>query len=283
VAARQICLSGSFKSAQENLMSTVIYEVSDHVATLTLNRPESLNALNLAMIDDLRTTTARAAFDPGVRAVVLRGAGDHFMAGGDLKWFRDQLAMSPQQRQTRFEELIAAVHTSILNLKSMPKPAIAAVHGAVAGFGMSLMMACDLVVAADNAYFTLAYSNIALSPDGGATWSLPRQVGLKQAMEIALLGDRFDATRARELGLVNRVVPLAQLTDETEALAQRLAAGPAAALARTKALLNQSLDTALEAQLHAEQRAFAACGAHPDFNEGLAAFFERRKASYDRG
>jgi 2-(1,2-epoxy-1,2-dihydrophenyl)acetyl-CoA isomerase len=163
------------------------------------------------------------------------------MAGGDLKWFRDQLALSPQERQLRFEEMIAAVHASILNLKGMGKPAIAAVHGAVAGFGMSLMMACDLVVAADNAYFTLAYSNIALSPDGGATWSLPRQVGLKQAMEIALLGDRFDAARALELGLLNRVVPLAQLPVATQALAQRLAAGPAAALARTKALLNQSL------------------------------------------
>jgi enoyl-CoA hydratase/carnithine racemase len=116
-----------------------------------------------------------------------------------------------QERQQRFEALIAAVHGSVLTLKGMGKPAIAAVHGAVAGFGMSLMMACDLVVAADNAYFTLAYSNIALSPDGGATWSLPRQVGLKQAMEIALLGERFDAARARELGLINRVVALADL------------------------------------------------------------------------
>lgn len=264
-------------------MSTVLYELSDHVATLTLNRPQSLNALNLAMIDDLRQMSARAAFDREVRAVVLRGAGDHFMAGGDLKWFRDQLALSPEERQLRFEEMIAAVHASILNLKSMGKPAIAAVQGAVAGFGMSLMMACDLVVAADNAYFTLAYSNIALSPDGGATWSLPRQVGLKQAMEIALLGDRFDAARALDLGLLNRVVPLAQLPVATQALAQRLAAGPAAALARTKALLNQSLATSLETQLHAEQRAFAACGADPDFSEGLAAFFERRPASYDRG
>lgn len=264
-------------------MSTVLYELSDHVATLTLNRPQSLNALNLAMIEDLRQMSARAAFDPAVRAVVLRGAGDHFMAGGDLKWFRDQLALSPQERQLRFEEMIAAVHASILNLKGMGKPAIAAVHGAVAGFGMSLMMACDLVVAADNAYFTLAYSNIALSPDGGATWSLPRQVGLKQAMEIALLGDRFDAARALDLGLLNRVVPLAQLPVATQALAQRLAAGPAAALARTKVLLNQSLAASLETQLYAEQRAFAACGAHPDFNEGLAAFFERRPASYDRG
>ncbi len=264
-------------------MSTVIYEVSEQVATLTLNRPESLNALNLAMIEDLRKSSARAAFDPGVRAVVVRGSGEHFMAGGDLKWFRDQLALPAHERQRDFEEMLAAVHASILTLKGMGKPAIAAVQGAVAGFGMSLMMACDLVLAAENAYFTLAYSNIALSPDGGATWSLPRQVGLKQAMEIALLGDRFDAARALALGLVNRVVPLAQLATETAALAQRLAAGPAAALAHTKALLNQSLGTSLAAQLQAEQRAFAACGADADFSEGLAAFFERRQASYDRG
>ena len=136
------------------------------------------------------------------------------------------------------------------------------------------------MVAADNAYFTLAYCHIALSPDGGATWSLPRQVGLKQAMEIALLGDRFDATRARELGLINRLVPLAELSAETLKLAQRLAAGPAEALGRTKALINQSLDHSLPAQLLAEQRAFAACGAHADFSEGLAAFFEKRKGRF---
>lgn len=261
-------------------MTTVTYAVQDHIATLTLNRPESLNALNLAMIDDLRTTTARAAFDPLVRAVIVRGAGEHFMAGGDLKWFREQLALPPGERQPRFEQTIAAVHASILNLKSMNKPVVAAVQGAVAGFGLSLMMAADFALAAEGAYFTLAYSNIALSPDGGATWSLPRQVGLKQAMEIALLGDRFDVARARELGLINRVVPVDQLDAEALKLAQRLAAGPAEALARTKALLNQSLDNSLEAQLVAEQRSFAACGVNPDFAEGLAAFFEKRKARY---
>lgn len=263
-------------------MPAVIYEVQDDIATLTLNRPASLNALNLAMIDDLRASTARAAFDPAVRVVIVRGAGEHFMAGGDLKWFRDQLALPPDERQARFEETIAAVHASILSLKGMSKPVIAAVQGAVAGFGLSLMMAADLVLAADSAYFTLAYSNIALSPDGGATWSLPRQVGLKQAMEIALLGDRFDAARALELGLVNRVVPLAELDASTLKLAQRLAAGPAEALARTKALLNRSLDNSLETQLVAEQRSFAACGAHPDFGEGLAGFFEKRKPVYEK-
>ncbi|MBN8456075.1 MAG: enoyl-CoA hydratase/isomerase family protein [Candidatus Accumulibacter sp.] len=263
-------------------MSTVSYEVSDHVAILTLNRPQALNALDLAMIEDLREATARAAFAPEVRAVLLRAAGDHFMAGGDLRWFREQVAQPAEQRQLRFERVIADVHFAILNLKNMPKPVVAAVQGAVAGFGMSLMMACDLVVAADDAYFTLAYSNIALSPDGGATWSLPRQVGLKQAMEIALLGERFDAGRARELGLLNRVVPLPQLSSVALELAQRLASGPTGALARTKALLNQSLATSLAAQLQAEQQAFAACAAEADFGEGLAAFFERRPAAYAR-
>ncbi len=258
-------------------MTAVLYEITDAVATLTLNRPDSLNALNLDMIDELREATSRAAFDPEVRAVLLCGAGEHFMAGGDLKWFREQLVLPPSARQARFEALIAAVHASVLNLNGMNKPVVAAVQGAVAGFGLSLMLAADLVVAADSAYFTLAYSNIALSPDGGATWSLPRQVGLKQAMEIALLGERFDAARARELGLVNRVVAAGDLAPEANKLVRRLASGPAAALARTKSLLNQSFDRTLESQLVAEQRAFAACGAHPDFSEGLAGFFEKRK------
>ena len=261
-------------------MAAVTYEVQGSIATLTLNRPESLNALNLEMIADLQAASSRAAFDPSIRALIVCGAGEHFMAGGDLKWFRQQLALPAQERQARFEELIAAVHASILRFKGMNKPVIAAVQGAVAGFGLSLMLAADLVVAADNAYFTLAYCHIALSPDGGATWSLARQVGLKQAMEIALLGDRFDAARARELGLINRLVPLADLHAETLRLAQRLASGSAEALGRTKALLNQSHDNSLESQLLAEQRAFAACGAHPDFSEGLAAFFEKRPGRF---
>lgn len=263
-------------------MSAVIYEVCNHVATLTLNQPESLNAVNPAMIDALLATSSRAASDPSVRAVIVRGSGEHFMAGGDLKWFREQTTLSSENCRIRFEELIDAVHASVLNFKGMNKPVIAAVHGAVAGFGLSLMMAADLALAAENAYFTLAYSNIALSPDGGATWSLPRQVGLKQAMEIALLGERFDALRARELGLVNRVVALDQLQAETLKLAARLAARPATALGHTKALLNQSFDNSLETQLHAEQHFFAACAAHSDFAEGLASFFEKRRPVYGK-
>ncbi len=263
-------------------MSTVLYEVVDQVATLTLNRPDALNALDPAMIDALQATSSMAASDPDVRAVIIRGGGNHFMAGGDLKSFREQAALAPEDCRVHFESLIGTVNTAVHNFKTMNKPVIAAVHGAVAGFGLSLMMAADLALAADSAYFTLAYTNIALSPDGGATWSLPRQVGQKRAMEIALLGDRFDAARALELGLVNRIVPLAELNAEALKLARRLAVGPSTALAHTKALLNQSFDNSLEAQLLAEQHSFADCAVHSDFAEGLAGFFEKRKPVYSK-
>ena len=262
-------------------MTTVTYEVSDHVAHLTLNRPESLNALNLAMIEDLRLTTARAEVDPAVRAILISGSGEHFMAGGDLKWFREQLALPPQARQPLFERTIGDVHQTTLQLRRCGKPVVVAVRGAVAGFGLSLMLAADLALAAEDAYFTLAYSNIALSPDGGATWSLPRTVGMKRAMEIALLGDRFDAGQAMAWGMLNRVVPTTELLPQATKLARRLAAGPTEALASTKRLLNDSLGNSLAEQLHAEQRAFAACGVNPDFSEGLAAFFEKRRPAFN--
>lgn len=264
-------------------MSAVLYEVHEGVATLTLNRPQALNSLETTMARGLIQAARQAEFDPAVRVLVIRGAGKHFMAGGDLKWFREQLALPPEQRQPFFEQLLAELHMAILHFKRMGKPVVASVQGAVAGFGLSLMLAADLVVAADDAYFTMAYCHIGLSPDGGATWALPRMLGLKQAMEIALLGDRFDAARALELGLVNRVVPAAALAEETASLVGRLLAGPPQALARTKALLNQSLDNSLEAQLHAEQRAFAASGAEPDHAEGLNAFFEKRKPAFGKG
>lgn len=259
---------------------TVLYEVRDRVARLTLNRPQSLNALNLDMIEALRLASARAEADPEVRAILVAGAGEHFMAGGDLKWFREQLALPPQERQPLFERTISDVHQTTLQLRRCGKPVVAAVRGAVAGFGLSLMLAADLALAAEDAYFTLAYCNIALSPDGGATWSLPRTVGAKRAAEIALLGDRFDACQALAWGLVNRVVAGDELLPQAEKLALRLAAGPAEALASTKRLLNESLGNGLAEQLHAEQRAFAACGVNVDFGEGLAAFFEKRRPRF---
>lgn len=261
-------------------MSVLDLAVADGVATLTLNRPESLNALNLELIAALRDATARVEHDPAVRAVVIRGAGEHFMAGGDLKWFRSQLDHSAVERQAIYENVVESVQSVVLRLRRMDKPVIAAVRGAAAGFGLSLVLACDLAVASESAYFTLAYRHIALSPDGGATWTLPRLVGMKKAAEIALLGDRFDARAALDLGLINQVVAEAEFDAAVAKLARRLASGPREALGRTKALLQQAFETSFAEQLAVEQRDFAACAARPDFDEGLAAFFEKRAAKF---
>jgi 2-(1,2-epoxy-1,2-dihydrophenyl)acetyl-CoA isomerase len=260
---------------------TVLTATTGAVTTITLNRPKALNALNRELTLALRDAVFAAEADPAVRCVVIRG-GEHFMAGGDVKSFHERLAAQSSGAQTRaqFETFIHEVHAIILSMRRMPKPVVAGVSGAAAGFGMSLMMACDLVLAADTSYFTLAYVLIGTSPDGGSTFSLPRIVGAKKAMEIALLGERFDAATAERLGLVNRVVPAAALEAETQKLAARLATGPTAVYGRTKALLNASLNHPLEVQLQREAEAFSRSAAEPDFAEGVRAFVEKRKPQF---
>ncbi len=260
---------------------TLLLDIEDGIATLTLNRPEALNALNGARIAALGETVPRLETDPAVRCVVLRGAGEHFMAGGDLKEFLGHLDQPAEDRRRQFEAMIHRLHPTIIALRRMPKPVVASLRGAAAGFGLSLSLAADLAIAAEDAYFTLAYCLIGTSPDGGGSFHLPRIVGLRKAMEIALLGDRFDAAAAKDLGIVNWVVPAAALDAETAKLARRLAAGPARALANTKRLLNRSLDSPMEAQLQAEAESFAECAATADFAEGIAAFVEKRKPKYE--
>lgn len=258
----------------------VLTSTEGGVRTITMNRPKALNALNRDLTLGLRDAVFAAEQDAAVRCVVVRG-GEHFMAGGDLKWFHENLSQHPgPEIKVKFEGFIQEVHAMIVSLRRMPKPVLASVSGAAAGFGLSLVMACDLAIAADNSYYTLAYSLIGVSPDGGSTFALPRLVGAKKAAEIALLADRFDAATAERLGLVNRVVPAAQLEAETAKLAQRLAAGPTAVYGRTKALLQRSLDHSLETQLQREAESFAQCATEPDFAEGIRAFVEKRKPSF---
>jgi 2-(1,2-epoxy-1,2-dihydrophenyl)acetyl-CoA isomerase len=270
-----------FRSSEEAPMSdTVLLRNDGPVARVTLNRPEVLNALDPAMADGLLAAFERIEADPAIRVVVLAGAGPGFMAGGDIREFHGAMHLSPAVKRAHFGRFIHRVHPIILMMRRLPQPIIAAVHGAVAGIGMSLMMASDLAIASEDARFTLAYCHIGTSPDGASTFFLPRHVGSKKAMEIALLGERFDAAAALRLGLVNDVVPVEALGARVEALAVRLVGGPAAAYAETKRLLNGSPGAALETQLQAELEAFARCASTPDFAEGVAAFIERRPAKF---
>lgn len=258
-------------------MSDLIVSVENHVGTLTLNRPEVRNALSEEIVTGIRNALVAWERDPSVRAIVLQGAGDHFMSGGDVKRFGTMAALPPQERRTLFEQRIHNLHPLMYLMRRIRTPIVASVQGAAAGAGMSFMMCCDLVVAADTAFFTLAYINIGTSPDGGSTYFLPRIVGMKKAMEIALLGDRFDAKTAQQLGLVNYVVPASQLAAETKKLAERLASGPSHAIGNTKLLLNGSLGNTMESQLQAEGVSFADCAASRDWAEGVTAFGEKRK------
>ena len=250
------------------------------VATVTLNRPDALNTLDLAMMDALVECTAELARDDELRVVVLRGAGRHFMAGGDIRTFAAHLGEPPATRGARFQRMVEHLHAAIENLHRMPHPVICCVHGAVAGFGLSLMNACDLVIAADDAYFASAYRQIALTPDGGGSWSLPRLVGTRKAMEILLLGDRFSATEALALGIVNRVVPAAQLGTAADAMVRALAAGPVLALRNTKRLVRESMARTLSEQLQAEAASFGACAGTADFVEGITAFLGKRPPQF---
>ena len=261
--------------------NTILLTRDESVATLTLNRPAALNVLDLAMIDTLVAHTAALAADSTLRVVVLRGAGRHFMAGGDLRTFASRLDAQPAQRQAEFQRIVDRLHAAIEHLQRMPHAVIGAVQGAVAGFGLSLAGACDIVVAADDAYFSSAYRQIGLTPDGGGTWSLPRIVGLRKALEIYLLSERFDAREAWRIGLVNRVVEASMLDATVHGLAQSIATGPALALRNVKRLLRESFDHSLSQQLRAEADSFGQCAATDDFAEGIRAFFEKRPPRFE--
>ena len=258
-------------------MPSVVVERHEGVFEITLNRPEILNAVNRETIADLAAAVAEAAEDRAARAVLLRGTGTHFCAGGDITMFAELIRLAPAERQKALYRIVDTLHPLLIRMRHMPKPVVAAVQGAAAGFGLSLVLAADLALAAEDAVFTSGYIHLGTSPDGGLTGTLARTLGLKHAAELMLLGDRFDARRALALGLLNRVVPAETLAAEAAALAARLAAGPTHAYARTKALLQATLGDGFDAQLRRETESFAACAATKDFAEGVRAFLEKRR------
>jgi len=252
------------------------YALDAGIARIRFNRPQALNALDVPMAQAL-LDAVRAAQAANARVIVLSGEGRAFMAGGDLKTFHADL---PNAGATAMA-LIDPLHAALALLAQGDAPVLASLHGAVAGAGMSLALGADLAIASADTTFTMAYARIGASVDGGGTWALARAVGLKRAMEIALLSDPIDAATAANLGLVNRVVPAADLAVQTDALAQRLARGPTRAYGRIRRLLRGAYDRSYGETLDAERDAFVD-GTHTrDFAEGIRAFFDKRAAGFD--
>jgi len=254
---------------------TVLVEQADGIATVTLNRPDARNALDLVMREELEATLAGLEAEPAVRVLVLRGAGEHFCAGGDVKFMRAS-RMSASEGQQRVE----AMNRAILALARFRTPTIAMVDGYAVGAGCNLALACDLVIASDRARFGEVFARIGLIPDGGGIYLLPRRVGLARAKELVFTAEIIEAADAEQIGLVNRVVPIGELAAQIQALARRIAAGPPRAHAMAKSLLNRSFALDLETSLAWEGLAQGMMIESEDHREGLAAFFEKRSPRF---
>ncbi|HLZ73057.1 MAG TPA: enoyl-CoA hydratase-related protein [Dehalococcoidia bacterium] len=247
------------------------FEQDGGVATITLNRPEAFNSLNMAMAQELFDAAHRCDADPAIRAVLITGAGRAFCGGGDLKSFAAQ-ADTPRH----LKEVTTYLHGAISRLARSDKPTIAAVNGAAAGAGFSLMLACDLALAARSAKLTMAYTKAGLSPDGSSSFYLPRIVGMRRALELTLTNRVLSAEEAEDWGIVCRAVPDAELLPESRALAAQLAEGATLAFGKAKALLRGSFSESLETQMENETQAISELARTADYREGSAAFFEKR-------
>ena len=262
-------------------METVTLDRRGAELRIVLNRPDVMNAWDKQFGLDLLAAVELAAGDDGVRAVTITGAGRAFSSGADLRDVSGREARTPEGHVDLRRVLTERYHPIITTIRTMPKPVLAAVNGPAVGIGLSLALAADLVVAAESAYFTLAFVNIGLVPDGGSSLFVPSRVGLARATEMAMLGERVTAAQALDWGLINRVVPDAEFPDEVAKLRDRLAGGPTRSYAGTKRQLNHWLYTRMEEQLGLEadiQQEMAASG---DFAEGVAAFIEKRQAAFE--
>ena len=256
---------------------TIDLRVADGAARLTLNRPDSLNAWNEQFGRDLLDAVSSAAADDSVRAVLITGAGRAFSSGADLKEQRTDGGDGVPDLSLRLKELY---HPIILGIREMPKPVIAAVNGPAVGIGCSLALACDLILAAESAYFLLAFVNIGLVPDGGSTALLPARAGVARTVEMGMLGEKVPAAQALEWGIVNRVLPDESLAANAERMLEHLAKGPTVAYANFKRLINRQVYARMAEQLEAEADAQREQGQTQDFVEGVLAFVQKRQAEF---
>jgi 2-(1,2-epoxy-1,2-dihydrophenyl)acetyl-CoA isomerase len=260
---------------------TVIWEESGGVGRITLNRPETLNAWTAEFGGELKQVVNEEAADPGVRAVLVTGAGRGFSSGADLKAGFDP--HPDDGRPDVKKELHELYHPVIAGIRRLEKPVVAAVNGPAVGIGCSLALACDLVLAAESSYFGLAFVNIGLMPDGGSTLFVPAAVGKARAFQMALLGERISAQQALDWGLVNYVHPDDRLMDEANTLVEKLAAGPTRSYAGSKKALNQMLYPSMDDQLDLEAELQHALARTNDFMEGAMAFVEKREPAFTGG
>ena len=257
------------------MASPLRLEVSASVATITLNRPEAGNAVDVAMAEALLEAALHCAADKAVRCVILTGAGPMFCAGGDIKAFAEA-----DDAGTIIERITAPLHMAIARLTRMDKPLVTAINGAAAGAGFGLALLGDVALAARSAKFAVAYGALGVTPDAGTSWLLPRLVGLRHAQRLALCGERIDAAEAERIGLISRVVDDEALGAEAMVTAQKLAHQSASALRQTRALLHASYSSGFESQLEREAEAISTAARGIDGREGIAAFLAKRKPNF---
>ena len=260
---------------------TIVVRMQNSVGVLTLNRPESLNALTSEVGQEFKAAVTEVQAG-GARAVVLTGAGRAFCAGGDLREMQ-KIAQREGKVEAFFDEPLGLLNECIMMIRRTPLPFIAAVNGAASGGGCNLALACDLVIAGENARFNQAFIKIGLVPDCGGTFILPRLVGWKRATELMMTGDVITASRALEIGMINEVVADGDLLARAMAMAERLAQAPTAAIGRIKELLEASSTNDYGGQLELERKAQIQSGVTNDFREGVAAFIEKRPPRFSGG
>ncbi|HVN89395.1 MAG TPA: enoyl-CoA hydratase-related protein [Candidatus Binataceae bacterium] len=259
-------------------MAVVNLEVRDHVAYLTLNRPEAANALNCEMAQELEEASLKCEEDPNIRAVLMTGAGKLFCGGGDLKSFASQ---PPAELPGHLKKVTMYLHTAIQRFARMKAPLVIAVNGNAGGAGLSLALIGDITLAGESTKFTVAYTRIGLTPDGSSSYYLPRLVGLKRAAELMLTNRTLTAREAEAMGMITRVVPDAELLAQAENLAKELAQGPTQAYGGVKRLLYTSPNNPLHEQMEIETAIISDMSRTADAREGMTAFLEKRAAKFN--
>ncbi|HSL28430.1 MAG TPA: enoyl-CoA hydratase-related protein [Anaerolineales bacterium] len=258
------------------MQDSVLPKKDGNTLTVTLNRPDAYNALNLEMMKGLAEVLSAAATDHSIKGIVLTGNGKAFCAGGDLKWINQQ----SEEAGSVLYRLAPQFHLSIVEIRRMGKPVVAALNGIAAGGGFSLALACDFRVMAESAILRQAYTSSGLSIDGGGSFALPRLVGLARAMEIMAFDPPISSGQALEWGLVTRVVPDGEVISSALAMVEELAKSSLHAFAWSKKLMNDSFHHSLEEQVELERQGISDCAAHPDGQEGIRAFAEKRRPSF---